>query len=362
MNITSWHDHQPHELDELVRTAVAPLPGWKVAVVYGAASIEDRLYMESKPQSEWSVNDVLGGLRELGVQAQWLDPTDPEFPSRVMEFDAAFLNTHGDFGEDGNLQGTLAYLGVPYTGSGVATSAIGADKRLTKLVVATSGVASPAHQRLADGADTPAVDRFPLMLKAVNGGSSIGTVLVTEPDDFRSTLGRLREAGFGDVIAETFVDGATVTVSALRIGDQVVLLPPIACATDREYYDEYSKLHGEKAGSVRYEALTDTADPRLRRLHEATRRVLGLLDPEGAVRVDFILPEDGEPQLLELNTLPGVQHGSNLVLSAQAAGIPYRDLLGLVLRSAANPRKLAPWTDPARTARVTADTPLPATR
>ncbi|MDH6111842.1 D-alanine-D-alanine ligase [Kitasatospora sp. MAP12-15] len=346
MNIKSWLEYDPARLEELVRTAGSRMANRRVAVLYGGTSTEDQLYMESKPQSEWSVNDVLAGLRELGVDAEWLDPTVPGFTADVAAFDAAFLNVHGDFGEDGNLQGTLAYLGVPYTGSAVATSVIGADKRLTKLVLGGSSVAIPAYRRLAPGVLPNPAPACPVMLKAVNGGSSVGTVLVTEPDELDHTLRQLWDAGFDDVIAESFVDGATVTVSAVRIDQQVLLLPPIACVTDREYYDEYSKLHGEQSGTVRYEALTDPDDPRLRRLHDAAREILSVFDFEGSIRVDFILPQDGEPVLLELNTIPGVQHGSNLVLSAAAAGISYPDLLGIVLASASNTAKLAPWKRP----------------
>ncbi|MFJ8162359.1 ATP-grasp domain-containing protein [Streptomyces sp. NPDC096136] len=343
MHITSWLDHEPHRLRELVRSAVARTAPWRVAVLYGGTSAEDRLYMESKPASDWSVHDVLDGLRQLGTEADWIDPTSPAFPSEITAYDAAFLNVHGDFGEDGHLQGTLAYLGVPYTGSSVATGVIGADKRLTKLLLASSGVTVPAHRRLSPAGTPEAGLPCPVMLKAVNGGSSVGMVLVTEPDDVAPALRGLGEAGFTDVIAEPFVDGTTVTVSALRIDGEVVLLPPVTCGTEREYYDEYSKLHGERAGTVTYLALTDADDPRLHALHRATRHVLEVIDFEGAIRVDFILTPEGDPVLLELNTIPGVQHGSNLVLAAAAAGITYPELLGVVLASAANTAKLAPW-------------------
>ena len=347
MNITSWFEFDPHQLDELVRSTVTPVRTWRTAVLYGAASTEDRLYMQSKPQSDWSVHDVLAGLEALGVTAQWLDPTADDFHDRVGGFDAAFLNVHGDFGEDGNLQGTLAYLGVPYTGSGVATSAIGADKRLTKLVLAGSCVTVPAHQRLTPADPVDAHPGCPVMLKAVNGGSSVGTVLITEPADFEPTLRQLWEDGFHDVLSEPFITGTAVTVPAIRMGGQAVMLPPIACLSDREYYDEYSKLHGEQAGSVHYQALLDPDDQRLGTLHEATREVLATIGFEGAIRADFILTEDGDPVLLEVNTIPGVQHGSNLVLSAEAAGIAYPDLLGVILASARHGRKLAPWTSAA---------------
>ena len=345
MRIISWLNYNPHEFRELIESVLNDVLYWHVAVVYGPTSDEDKLYMSSKPKSEWSVNDVMNGLWRLGVEAEWLDPTQPDFSKRVKEFDAAFINVHGDFGEDGNLQGLLAYLGVPYTGSGVSTSAIAADKRLTKLVLAQSGVLLPYSQRVLSSHlnNLPNIE-VPIMLKAVNGGSSIGMELIIDSSDFDKAIKRLNQAGFYDLIAESFIEGIPVTVPAMRIKDEIILLPPVACITDRKYYDEFSKLQGDQNSLVQYQTFTDPTDIRLHRLHDAVRKILEILDFDGILRADFIVDHNGKPTLLELNTIPGVQHGSNLVLSAEAAGINYPSLLGVILASAANIKKLTTWT------------------
>ena len=344
MGINSWFSYGRNELRELINSVLDDVLHWRIAVVYGPTSAEDRLYMSSKPRSEWSINDVLSGLSELGVDAVWLEPTQPDFAERVREFDAAFINAHGSFGEDGDLQGLLAYLGVPYTGSGVASSAIAADKRLTKLVLAHSGVPVPTYRRVSSShpADLSTIGA-PVMLKAVDGGSSVGMELVNDLNDLGNVLKRFHLEGFSDIIAETFVDGLAVTVPSIRIRNEIVLLPPVVCVTDREFYDEHSKLRGDRDGSVQYHTLTDPTDVRLHRLHDAVRKVLEIIDFEGAVRVDFILGHNDQPILLEINSIPGVQHGSNLVLSATSIDIDYPSLLGIILASAANMKKIATW-------------------
>jgi D-alanine-D-alanine ligase len=344
MNISSWWKYEPHALRELIDSALREVTNWQVAVIYGPTSAEDRLYISNKPQSEWSVYDVLNGLADLGVEAEWLDPTKPDFVERIRDFDAAFINVHGEFGEDGNLQGLLAYLGIPYTGSGVSTSAIGADKRLTKLVLSQSGIMLPPYLRLSFPKSEDFNNLgFPLILKAVNGGSSVGMELVNDSSNLINALERIRAEGFLDVIAESFIQGTSVTVPAIRINNDAILLPPVECITDNQYYDQESKLRGDQEGIVRYNIFTDVLDERLHRLHDAVRKVLDVLDFEGAFRVDFILGHNNQPILLELNTIPGVQHGSNLVLSANAIGINYPSLLGIILASAKNLEKIGPW-------------------
>lgn len=344
MKLESWLDGGTAEVRAAVDSAMDAYRNSHVAVLYGATSAEDRLYMASKPSTEWSVHHVVAGLTELGVKADWLDPTDADFVSSICAYDLAFINCHGDFGEDGNLQGLLACLGIPYTGSGVATSAIAADKRLTKLSLATSSVELPEFRRLtADDSNETEQLRVPVMLKSVNGGSSVGMELVTDEKQLESSLLRLQKSGFNDVIAEDFVEGTSVTVPMVRVGDKCILLPPVVCEVRRDYYDEHTKLKGDDDGSVTYRALTDPDDRRIHQLHHAVRNVVSALDFDGAVRVDFILKEAGEPVLLEINTLPGVQPGSNLMLSAEAAGLDYSTVLGVILASAAR-AKLAPWS------------------
>lgn len=344
MKLESWHAVHTYMVRTEVASVVDLYSDSTVAVLYGATSSEDSLYMASKPSGEWSVHHVVAGLTKLGVKSAWLDPTDSDFAARVRAYDAAFLNCHGDFGEDGHLQGLLAYLGVPYTGSGVATSAIAADKRLTKLSLASSMVSLPAFHRLSSETGISLKPLHPpVMLKSVNGGSSVGMELVSSAEQLKSAFLRLRQSGFDDIIAEDFVAGVSATVPCIRIGDTGVLLPPVICDVQGDYYDERTKLKGDADGSVSYRALTNPEDPLVGQLHEAVREVMNALDFDGAVRVDFIVQASGKPVLLEINTIPGVQPGSNLMLSAHAAGIDYVTVLGLILASAAR-AKIVPWS------------------
>jgi D-alanine-D-alanine ligase len=110
-----------------------------VAVIYGGVSAEDQLYIAKSPPEQLSVTALSSVLTGLGVRFSVLDPCRPEFIAELAGFDVALPNLYSPFGEDGRLQGLMDYLRIPFCGSGVAASAIAADK-----IVKPSG---PGHEQ-----------------------------------------------------------------------------------------------------------------------------------------------------------------------------------------------------------------------
>gem|GEM_PF-3668688 len=114
------------------------LGGISVAVVYGGISAEDQLYISKSPPEQLSVTALSDTLTGLGVRFDVLDPCRASFIRDLASFNVALPNLHGPFGEDGRLQGLLDYLRVPYCGSGVAASAVAADKVMCKRLMQSS--------------------------------------------------------------------------------------------------------------------------------------------------------------------------------------------------------------------------------
>lgn len=341
--VKDWSEFTTGQMHHIIQTQLNAIKNLTVAVLYGATSAEDKLYMNSKRQEHWSVNDIVHGLRKVCSNAEWIDATSPKLSERLKDFDVAFINTHGEYGEDGHLQGLLAYSGMPYTCSGVATSAIASDKRLTKLVLGAVGVEMPSYLRVGSSIGAfPQNFDSPWMVKAVNGGSSVGLECVRSAEEMSKAVFELEQQGFNDLICEPFIQGRAITVPVLQIDTELVILPPIECIPTRAYYDQHTKLYGDVTGQISYKALTDHSDSVHQALISATKKIVHSLPFEGAFRVDFIVDGNNTPQLLELNTVPGMQRGSNLVLAATAAGIEYEELLGIVLASAAS-HKVVPW-------------------
>ncbi len=343
--LMGWWELERDAFRRRIANKMASMRNWRVGVLYGATSVEDGTYLRHKPSSQLSVMDITRSFGNIGISSEWVDPTAPDFIASLEGLDAAFLNTHGPFGEDGNLQGLLAYLGIPYTGSGVAPSGVAADKRLMKLMLHGARVRTLPSQRVKPEWGVPdRLPSFPFMLKACLGGSSIGLSLVSSRSEFARALAEHAGQGFRDFIIEPFVEGVAVTVPVLYFGGSAVMMPPLACKPAAVYYDGPSKLGCARGPSVEFQPIVDRSHPWVGPIHEAMHAICSALDFDGAIRADFLVEQaSGEPIFLEINTIPGVQKNSNLMLSAHALGIEDEEILAAILASADNAEKLVPW-------------------
>ncbi|MBK1721718.1 D-alanine--D-alanine ligase [Thiocystis violacea] len=289
----------------------------KVAVLLGGRAAEREVSLKSG-------GAVLDALRRCGVDAHPLDPDE-----RVLEelraggFDRAFIILHGRGGEDGQIQGALETIGMPYTGSGVMGSALGMDKYRTKLIWTAAGLPTADSVLLRDDADLPAAEAlgFPLMIKPVHEGSSIGMARVESADALERAW---RSAAEFDalVLAERWIQGAELTCAVL--GQEA--LPMIRLETPNAFYDYEAKY---QATTTRYHCpsgLDPAVEERLRRLALDAFEVVGA---SGWGRVDMMLDAAGHPYLLEINTVPGMTDHSLVPMAARVAGI---DFDALVLR------------------------------
>lgn len=132
---------------QVLRARHHVLAGMRAAVIYGGLSAEDRLYRSRSPVEQMSITAVTRALAELGMEAAVLDPCERSFLRSLLDFDVVVPALHGPYGEDGRLQGLLDYLRRPYCGSGVAASAVAADKALCKLAMAGLSVPTPRWRR-----------------------------------------------------------------------------------------------------------------------------------------------------------------------------------------------------------------------
>lgn len=245
---------------------------------------------------------------------------------RESGIDLALLALHGQYGEDGTVQGALETLGIPYTGSGVLASSLCMNKRLSKMLLKAAGVHTPAGL-CWDGMDDVAPQEveklgYPVIVKPNTGGSSIGIQLVRQENQL---LPAVREAfRLGEsVLIEPYIQGTEITCSILE-GE---VLPIIGIrAAHSEWFDFHAKY--EEGGAE--EKVIQLPPDIERRVREAALASYGLLQCKVYARVDMIL-SDGVPYVLEVNTLPGMTSGSLLPKSAAAAGITFTQLLDRII-------------------------------
>ncbi len=293
----------------------------QVALLLGGQSAEREISLKSG-------NAVLAALRRRGVAVTPIDP-DRQVLAHLAQggFDRVFIMLHGRGGEDGQIQGALETLGLPYTGSGVLGSALGMDKYRCKLAWQGAGLPTAEFAPLREETDLAraAALGFPLMIKPAHEGSSIGMARV---DDVAQLAAAWREAARFDrlVLAERWISGPEYTCAIL--GDEA--LPLIRLETPRVFYDYQAKYFADDTRYLCPCGLSAVDEARLQALSLAAFAAVGA---RGWGRVDLMLDGTGNPYLLEINTVPGMTDHSLVPMAARARGLDFDELVWRILET-----------------------------
>ncbi|HMG40351.1 MAG TPA: ATP-grasp domain-containing protein [Acidimicrobiales bacterium] len=311
------------------------MTGAVVAVVAGAVSEEDRFYAERAPAGGVSLGDVMDSLERQAFHPRHVDPASDSFLDDLRAADLVFINMHGEYGEDGRLQGMLDYFGKLYTGSGVLAGAVALNKVTFKRLM--SGCAMPVpryaladHCELPWGVNQARLDglRPPVIAKPVSGGSSIGMRLLTAPLSLDTTVSADEHRA---LLLEEFIAGETVTVAVLNLAGVLIASPAVRVMFDSDFYDADVKLGGSPAHPPTYLGLgAEAVEHAVRWTATAVHQLVGC---RGYSRVDFIVTDAGEHYVLEVNTIPGLTRGGNFVACTKLLGLTYDETVLCVLRS-----------------------------
>jgi D-alanine-D-alanine ligase len=258
---------------------------------------------------------VAKALRSLGANVTEIDVHGPDFELPAGT-DLAFNIIHGTFGEDGQLQALLDARGIPYTGEGEAGSRLAFDKIASKRRFVAAGVSTARWEIVAKG-DAPTLP-LPFVVKPPREGSSVGVHIVQDTVALDAAL----EDCFSrdtEVLVEEFVQGKELTVGV--VGDEAFPVVEIVPKVDfYSYENKYTKGASEYFCPARLDAETTA---RVQEAALAAHRSLGL---EVYSRVDVLLDAQGNPYVLEVNTIPGMTETSLLPKGAAAVGISFAQL------------------------------------
>ena len=252
--------------------------------------------------------------------------------------DVAFLALHGKYGEDGTLQGMLDLLGIPYVGSGTLASALAMDKAMAKKVLAAEGIPVPRGRvverdefRSAPDATAAAAAAggLPAVVKPAAQGSSIGMSMVKDAAAMRRALEEALSLDTRALVEERLI-GTELTVGVIG-NRELQALPVIEIVSKRDFFDYRAKYDPALSEEICPARIPASDTERAQQLAQATHRALGC---RGLSRTDQILVPGRGPVVLELNTMPGMTVNSLLPKAAQAAGIPFSELLDRLVRLA----------------------------
>jgi D-alanine--D-alanine ligase len=286
-------------------------PVLNIAVFLGGPSAEREVSLNSGA-------GVVKALRARGHHVHEVDPHDGTFqlPDGI---DVVFLALHGTYGEDGVVQSQLDKLGVPYTGCNAEASKIAFDKIQTKELCVKAGVPT-AKYVVVDSEKTPWPMGWqpPVVVKPVRQGSSVGLQFVDRVSDWS---GALQESLRHDtqLLVEERIVGRETTVGIL--GDEA--LPIVEVRPKAGSYDYRNKY---TPGCTEYFCPAEFDAQTTRRIQDAAVRAFKAIGGRDYGRVDVMVRANGDPVVLEVNTLPGMTETSLLPKAAAAVGINYSDL------------------------------------
>lgn len=304
-------------------------PAWrwpvsKVAVLLGGRSAERDI-------SLLSGQAVLRGLRAAGVDAHPFDPAEqPLLALKSQGFEQAFIALHGRGGEDGTVQGALEWLGVAYTGSRVLGSALAMDKVRSKQIWQAMGLpTAPFWVLSGTGLDSDlatAMMAAPVMVKPCREGSSLGMTKACNLEQLHAAVAQA--AALDDVVlVERWIDGPEFTVGIL----DGQALPVIQMKTPNSFYDYQAKY---QSNTTQYLVPCGLSAEQETALQELALAAFNAVGAEGWGRVDVMLDANGQMQLLEVNTVPGMTEKSLVPKAAAAMGMDFSTLVCRILASA----------------------------
>ena len=305
----------------------------RVAVMMGGDSAEREVSLNSG-------NAALVALQSQGIDAFAMDVSFKQGNEKNIcqqlnseNFDIAFIALHGRGGEDGVIQGVLEAQGISYTGCGVLASAIGMDKLRTKLLWTGNKLPTPAFE-LVESIDVSAKRvteiaeqlGFPVMVKPVHEGSSIG---MNKAVDKQSLSDALQTAAEYDdqILVEKWITGKEYTCAVLN-GQA---LPLIELETSRDFYDYQAKYIND---DTQYHCPCDLTQEKQQQYQSLVLQAFNSVGAKGWGRVDFMCDEQGQPWLIEINTVPGLTSHSLVPMAAKVSGLNFEELIVQILATA----------------------------
>ncbi|MGE8625584.1 D-alanine--D-alanine ligase [Acinetobacter schindleri] len=297
----------------------------KVAVLLGGKSAEREVSLDSGTA-------VLEALLRSGVNAEGFDPQERSI-TELTAYDRAFIVLHGRGGEDGQIQGAMEWLNIPYTGTGVQGSAIGMDKVKTKQVWQGSELPTAPYRIVtkdSNAEEIVAALGLPLIIKPVHEGSSIGMSKVEKIEDFATAIAKATEHD-AIVMAEKWITGREFTIVLLN--GQALPVIRLQPPEDVAFYDYEAKYN---RNDVQYGIPCGLSETEEKELQALALRAFQAVGASGWGRIDAMQDQDGKFWLLEVNTVPGMTSHSLVPKAAAAVGYTFEALCVAILEQTLN--------------------------
>jgi D-alanine-D-alanine ligase len=302
----------------------------KVTVLMGGISAERDVSLDSGKA-------CAKALAEIGFEVTSLDAKD-DFIEKLIKNkpDKVFNALHGRFGEDGSIQGLLEHLKIPYTHSGILSSAIAMDKLTSKKIFKDAKISSPEYQVIKTLEDFQSSKiGYPSVVKPNNEGSSVGVYIFNEPkkSDEETIISLLKKYTF--LILEKYIPGREIQVAVM--GSKA--LGGIEIVPTRSFYDYEAKYSANAKTKHIIPVKINEAD--YKKILDMALQAHNILGCRGVTRSDFRYNESDKLNkiyILEVNTQPGMTSLSLVPEIANYYGISFNELVKWIINDASTNR------------------------
>jgi len=268
-----------------------------------------------------------------------LDKNDFSFTEggEKIKFDFAYITIHGTPGEDGLLQGYFDMLDIPYSCCGVLAASLTFNKNFCKNYLQNFGVkVSPSVllRKTDSWNENEIISKLglPVFVKPNDGGSSFGVTKVNAIEKLQSAINLAFTEG-GEVLVESFMSGMEVTCGCYKIGETKTVLPVTEVVSKNEFFDFEAKYTPSKVKEITPARISEALTEEVQFL---TAKIYDLLGAKGIIRVDYIISPQGEVQMLEVNTTPGMTTTSFIPQQIKAAGLDIRRVMTEIIENELN--------------------------
>lgn len=297
----------------------------RVAVIMGGIAAEREVSLNSGKA-------VFEALKSQGVKADLLDITSiNQLIELSGKYDRVFNIIHGRWGEDGGVQAVLDAIEMPYTGSGMAASALAMDKLRTKWLWQGLGLSTPSFMVVSEYLPFVASDftmDFPVIVKPVREGSSIGMRKANNLQELTEAIIFAQQYD-SEILIEKWVTGREFTCAVV----DGIALPLIELKTDHEFYDFDAKYKSNNTEYLCPVSLDESLEIAMKLLSVQAFDSVGCQDWG---RVDLMLDEKNQAWLIEVNTVPGMTDHSLVPMAAKAVDLSFGELVVWLLSLTVN--------------------------
>lgn len=294
----------------------------KIAILCGGNSTEREVSLQTAESS-------LKALLAMGHDAHMIDTQKTKLTElKKNEWDFAFIALHGKGGEDGVAQAVLSSIGIPYSGCGVAASAIAMEKHLAKMIWKYNGLSTPDFLVIEKNKQLNLDDimqlGLPLIVKPNRDGCSFGLSLVESKDAIFLAIEKAMEYS-ETIILESYIKGREFTIPILN--DRY--LGPVEIIPENKVFDYESKFN---SGETKRVLSPDLSSKEIENIGQVALDAFKSIGGQVYGRVDLIYCESSKkPFLLEINTIPGMTYASIFLDSAKESGLSRGEVFEIII-------------------------------